>query len=122
MEEYGYEAAAGASGITLVIELAIVVLLIVALWKIFGKAGEAGWKSIIPIYNTYILFKIVTGNGWKMLFMLIPLFNFVYGIMFCFKLAKAFGKGTGFGFGLLFLPNIFTLILGFGSASYVGPA
>ena len=37
-----------------------------------------------------------------------------------FKLAKAFGKGTGFGFGLLLLNPIFKLILGFGDAKYQG--
>lgn len=25
---------------------------VVAAWRIFTKAGEAGWKSIIPIYST----------------------------------------------------------------------
>ena len=33
--------------------------MIVALWKIFTKAGEPGWKSIIPIYNIIMLLKIV---------------------------------------------------------------
>ena len=37
-----------------------------------------------------------------------------------FRLAKAYGKGIGFTLGLIFFPNIFTLILGFGSAKYVG--
>ena len=40
------------------------VLLIVACWKIFEKAGEKGWKSIIPIYNIYILYKIVKMESW----------------------------------------------------------
>lgn len=39
--------------------LVIAILVIVAMWKIFKKAGEPGWKAIIPIYNNYILFKIV---------------------------------------------------------------
>ena len=34
---------------------------VVAAWRIFTKAGEAGWKSIIPIYSTYITYKI----SWK---------------------------------------------------------
>ena len=51
-----------------------------------------------------------------------PIVNIVVGIMVNFKLAKAFGKGTGFGFGLLFLNTIFILILGFGDTKYVGPA
>ena len=39
-----------------------------------------------------------------------------------FDVAKNFGKGTGFGIGLAFLGFIFYPILGFGSATYQGPA
>lgn len=41
-------------------------------------------------------------------------------ILQCFKAAKTFGKGTGFGFGLLILDSIFIMILGYGDAEYVG--
>ena len=44
--------------------LALYILLIVAWWKIFVKAGEAGWKSIIPIYNIYIYCRIIGINFW----------------------------------------------------------
>lgn len=40
------------------------VLFIISSWKIFTKAGEKGWKSLIPFYNMYILFKIVNMKGW----------------------------------------------------------
>ena len=96
------------------------VLLIIAEWKILAKAGEPGWMSLIPILNLYIIFKVVYGKGIKFLLLLVPLLNAVVSIALCFRLAQAFGKGVGFGFGLLFLPNIFTLILGFGSAQYEG--
>ena len=43
------------------------VVAIVAYWKIFTKAGEAGWKSLIPIYNSVVLFKIVGLNPWLLL-------------------------------------------------------
>ena len=41
--------------------LVVWVLYIVARWKIFTKAGEAGWKSIIPIYSDYVQWRI----GWN---------------------------------------------------------
>ena len=94
---------------------------IIVQWKLFTKAGEAGWKSIIPIYNIYTLCKIVDGNGVKCLLFFIPVVNLIYAIILCFRMAKAYGKGGGFGFGLLVLPIIFQLILAFGSAKYVGP-
>ncbi|MGN0817802.1 MAG: DUF5684 domain-containing protein [Candidatus Coproplasma sp.] len=43
--------------ITLAITLAVYVLIVVAEWKMFTKMGEKGWKSLIPVYNLYILLK-----------------------------------------------------------------
>ena len=115
------QAAAGIfGGAYLLVLLVIYVLLIVAQWKIFSKAGEPGWASLIPIYNIYVQFKIIYGKGIKFLLLLVPILNIAVSIMMWIRLAQAFDKGIGFGIGLLFFPNIFTLILGFGSATYSG--
>jgi len=53
------------SGIGAVISIAIFVLLIIAYWKMFTKAGEKGWKAIIPIYNEYVAFKLAWKDGAK---------------------------------------------------------
>ena len=45
---------AGAS----VLLLAIAVFSIVCMWRVFVKAGEPGWKCLIPIYNIYVFYKI----------------------------------------------------------------
>ncbi|HPY94400.1 MAG TPA: DUF5684 domain-containing protein [Clostridia bacterium] len=119
--EFNYRVYAEPSPLVIVLSLALSLVQLVALWKIFVKAGEPGWAAIVPIYNLYITFKIAWGSGWKFLLMLIPLVNVVVGIMLLFKLARSFGKGTGFGFGLLFLAPIFFPILGFGDARYQGP-
>ena len=103
------------------VSLVVFVLSIVAMWLIFKKAGQGGWKALIPIYNIYTLVKIIDGNGWKFLLLLIPIVNIIYLIILNFRLPKSFGKGVGFGFGLLFLSTIFMLILAFGKAQYVGP-
>lgn len=103
---------------SIIFSIAIAVFMIVCMWKIFEKAGEPGWGAIVPFYNLYLVFKIALGNGWYFLFLLIPFVNIVFAIMLPFKLAKAFGKGVGFGFGLLLLDIIFYPILAFGSAEY----
>jgi uncharacterized membrane protein YhaH (DUF805 family) len=102
--------------------LAFTILMIAACWKIFTKAGKPGWAAIIPIYNWYILCKIVGRPGWWIILLLIPFINFIIGIILCVDLAKSFGKGVGFGIGLILLGIIFFPILGFGSAQYQGPA
>ena len=112
----------GGSPVPGIIGLLIALLLIVAMWKVFTKAGQPGWASIIPIYNLYIWCKIVGRPWWWILLMLIPFVNFIVGIILCIDLAKSFGEGAGFGIGLALLGIIFWPILGFGSAQYQGAA
>jgi len=112
----------GGGAIVGIIYLAFVVVMLVAMWKVFTKAGQPGWACLIPIYNLYIVLKIIGKPGWWLLLMLIPLVNIVIAIMVTNGLAKSFGKGTGFTVGLLFLPFIFYPILGFGDAQYLGSA
>jgi len=105
----------------IVLYLAILVIGIVAGWKIFEKAGEKGWKVLIPLYNTYTLFRIAGRNGWWMLALLVPLLNIVVAIMLALDLAKHFGKSAWFAiFGLILFPYIGSLMLAFGEAKYVG--
>ena len=47
--------------------VAYFVLKIVANWKIFEKAGQPGWASIVPFYSNYIEFNLYWGNGWLFL-------------------------------------------------------
>jgi hypothetical protein len=92
------------------------------MWKVFTKAGQPGWASLIPIYNIYIWCKIVGRPGWWIILMLIPFVNFIILIILSIDMAKSFGKGVGFGLGLAFLGFIFLPVLGFGSAQYQGPS
>lgn len=42
--------------VTIIIALAAAAVQMVAMWKVFQKMGEPGWKGIIPFYNMYVLF------------------------------------------------------------------
>ena len=134
-------------GMYLMIAFAWWILQIIANWRIFIKAGEAGWKSIIPIYGDYISYKIAwqpayfwltlilgiissylqgtleTGESLTiyMIVILIKIILAVISIMYSIKLARAFGRGIGFAIGLILLQPIFMLILGFGDDRYYGP-
>ena len=118
------EAAGAAAGIistfVFLIQLAIAVVVIVGLWKVFTKAGKPGWAAIIPIYNMIVLLEIVGRPIWWILLLLIPCVNIVVSAIVFIDLAKSFGKGAGFGIGLWLLGFIFIPILGFGSA-LLGP-
>lgn len=106
--------------ITLFFSILIMAFFIIVYWIIFTKADEEGWKSLIPIYNVYILYKITWGNGLIFLLLLVPFVNFIVGIITINKLSKCFGHGLGFTLGLLFLPIIFLPLLAFGDSRYEG--
>ena len=132
----------GYLAVTVTISIIYYVLMVIAQWKLFKKAGEPGWKSIIPVYNGYILYKI----SWKpMMFWITLAISIVAGILYSIgsdvatvigalllivgvvieimqihKLSKAYGHGVGYTIGLIFLTPIFMLILGLGSSQYVG--
>ena len=109
------------TGVYSLVMLGIAVLGIIAVWKIFTKAGEPGWYAIIPIWNTIVLLKIVGRPAWWIVLLLVPLVNFVVLLMVMNDLSKSFGQGMGFTIGLVLLSFVFMLILGFGKATYVGP-
>ena len=98
--------------------LALIVFVIAGFWKVFVKAGHPGWAAIVPIYNIYILLKIAGKPGWWLLLFFIPVVSLVIMILVSIEVAKAFGKGGGFGVGLALLSFIFYPILGFGDAKY----
>ena len=102
--------------------IAVYAVLIVANWKIYEKAGEKGWKSLIPFYSQYILARISFGNGWLFLLFLIPVVNSIYGIVQTVYLCRAFGQENKAIFIILmiFFPYIMALVLAFGNYSYVG--
>lgn len=111
-------AAAGIGMGILIVYLAILLLAIISMWKIFTKAGEPGWAAIVPIYNAIVLLKIAGKPAWWIILMLIPFVNIVIMFMVCINLAQNFGKSTGFGIGLALLGFIFGPILAFGDARY----
>ncbi len=127
--------------VILIFALVFGVMSIIANWKIFEKAGEKGWKAIIPGYNLYIFFKLFwnTNMFWACLVAafaggfisggfeniawlgsLLTLAAAVLEYVMYWYMCKSFGKTTGFFVGYLFLTPIFGLILGFDSSQYAG--
>ena len=112
----------------LLIALIILIIKTIAMWKLFNKAGEKGWKAIIPIYNMVILFKISGLSPWLVLVYLATFIPYVgwmavvaLNAFLAYQLAKSFGKDAGWAVGLYFLAPIFYMILAFGKSQYIGP-
>lgn len=100
------------------LELVVTIITLAASWRIFQKMGRKGWEGIIPLYNTYVLFEELYGNGWRMLLMLIPIYNIYLAFRVNIDLAAGFHQSAGFGVGLTLLYPIFACILGFGNFVY----
>lgn len=107
-------------GIGMLFFLAVGVLVIAGMWKVFTKAGKPGWACLVPIYNVIVLLQIAKRPVWWFILFLVPIVNFIIIIVVSIDIAKAFGKGAGFGIGLALLGPIFFPILGFSDATYKG--
>jgi len=107
------------TGTNSVIALAFYVLVAVALWKVFEKAGYSGILALIPIVNVFIVVKIAGYSAWMTLLYLIPIVGWIFGIVVAIRLGDRFGKGGLFSFFLLWLiPVIGYFVIGFGDARY----
>ncbi len=104
-----------------VIVLVAALLMVIALWKIFTKAGKPGWAVLVPIYNLVILFQIVGRPWWYIFLMLVPGAQIVLWGIVALNLARVFEKNWAFGLGIFLLPFIFIPVLGFGKAVYMSP-
>jgi hypothetical protein len=114
----GMFAAIGAG--VMLVYFAIILLIIISMWKIFTKAGKPGWAAIIPIYNCIVLLEIVNKPVWWIILLLIPFVNLIFMIIVMHQLSVSFGQGVGMTLLLIFLPFIGYPMLAFGSAQYVG--
>jgi signal peptidase I len=68
------------------------VLVFVTLYKVFEKAGEAGWKALVPGYNFVVWSKIVGHPGWWAALLLIPIVNIFIYVGLCVDMVRSFGK------------------------------
>lgn len=101
--------------VMLVIALAVSIVVCIALWKIFKKAGKPGWYALIPIFNLWKFLELSGLPGWLAL---IPIANGVGMIIACYKIAIKFGKSTGFAVCTIFFPMVCLPIIAFGKAVY----
>ena len=110
----------GGGFIVPMIMFGVMLMFVASMWRIFTKAGKPGWACLVPIYNVVVMLQIAGRPMWWLLLMFIPIVNLFVGLVLFIDIAKAFGKGAGFGLGLFFLSPVFYPILGFGDAQHVG--
>ena len=132
--------------VLIIISLVIEILKLIGTWKMLTKAGESGWKSLIPFYNQWTLCKVAgISPYWVLEIIVVSMINSVlsgilgsnvisgilslivyantiyFWVILSISLAKSFGKDTGFGVATVFFSFITYPMMGMGSATYVGP-
>lgn len=107
------------------VTILIVLVFIIAGWRLFSKAGKPGWAIIIPFYNLYIYTQIIQRPGWWILLYFSIAIPAVGALALVFlsivdqlRLAKVFGRSAGFGVGLILLGWVFFPILAFSGSQY----
>ncbi|OCX54682.1 signal peptidase I [Mucilaginibacter sp. PPCGB 2223] len=70
----------------------LIVLPYVGVWKLFEKAGEPGWKAIIPLFNFYVMLELTGRPKWWFILLLIPGVGVLVGIGILIDFIKSFGK------------------------------
>lgn len=100
------------------------VLSIVALWRLYDKAGQPGIAAIVPVWNMVVFMKIIGRPAWHILLFLIPVYGQLYLIpKVWIELCQSFGKRTVLDYVLVILLNglyIFNLGMSYDTA-YAGP-
>ena len=104
--------------------LLLSVIYAIGLWRIFTKAGHAGWKAFIPFYNIYIMQTITFGQDKGIWFLLIflPPVTGIYMIYLHYNFARAYGLSVGASIAYIFFFELMNFYLGFSEdVSYQGP-
>jgi hypothetical protein len=96
-----------------IVIIALSVLMIISRWKVFEKAWQPGWGSLIPFYNIYLTFKIAWRPGGRLRWILFPPVLFILLIVVQFDIAKRFGKPGVFWLGMLLVKFVFIPLLAF---------
>ncbi|MBE6852217.1 MAG: hypothetical protein E7505_01895 [Ruminococcus sp.] len=134
----------------LLLSLVLSIIALISWYKLFEKAGEAGWKAIVPFYSFFVYSKIATGSyklPWiymgvcfaycflaiisslldMTLLFLLPLLALYAGCIVLasyinYQFGKAFGRSTGWCIAMIFLGGVLVIPMAFDSScTYVGP-
>ena len=105
--------------LTTLLPFMVCFLVLAAQWKVFVKMGIPGWKSIIPIYNTYCLLDELYGEGWKIILYLIPFYGQYFALKVIYDMVKSLGRGGGYFIGMCLFPPLFIVCLALDNKGYI---
>ncbi len=125
----------------------IALLLLVSEWRVLEKAGEKGWKTLIPFYNIYVSHHVMgMAHIWFILEIIVwpiellleildpvpdwleigfgiptAIITIISMIVHANCMGKCFGKSRLYRLGLLLLPEVCLPMIAFGKSKYIKP-
>lgn len=106
------------------------VFVIVYVWTawslsaVFKKMGIEGWQAWVPVLNLIVLLRIGRFSPWFVLLLLVPLLGHlalaVLLVWAAYRINRSFGFGAGMTVLAALLPPVWTSLLGWGSARWLG--
>ncbi len=104
----------------IVVSLALYVWIGLSLSAVFAKAGQEGFTAWIPVYNAVVLLRLGGLSGWLVLLVLVPPALYVVLIVACHRVGRAFGLAAGMTVLAALLFPVWTSVIGWGSARWLG--
>jgi len=96
----------------------LTLLWLVSLCRIFTKAEKPWIAGLIPFYALLVWQEITNRGKLFALLLFVPFLNLPVWIIMNVQLARVFGRGPLYGYGMALLPVVFTPALAFGSGEY----
>jgi hypothetical protein len=107
-----------------VTSLLLVVVLYVwtaaSLAAVFAKTGEEGYKAWIPVYNIVVLLQLAGLSIWLVLLIVVPPALWVVLMVACHRIGRGFGLGAGMTVLAALLFPVWSSVVGWGSARWLG--
>jgi signal peptidase I len=91
--------------------------------KIFEKAGEAGWKALVPGLNFIVMCKLVGRKSAHAAWLLVPIVNIFIFVGLCVDVVRSFGKYKfrHSALAVIYSPAIFFYLGSNNDEKYLGP-
>ncbi len=123
VNRYNWNRMNGAALFFNAIGLIILVGFTLGLYRLFEKAGEAGWKAMVPIYNWVVWLRLIGKPAWWVVLILLPVVGVLLLVSMVIDLARAYGKhDLKHHAAALLLPFYFFPKIGFDAkGQYQGP-
>ena len=76
----------------LLLFLVLQVIHFLGTWRLYVKAGRKAWEAIVPVYNAFVLMKIINRPWWWVLLLFIPIINlFMFPVVWV-ETIRSFGR------------------------------